>query len=250
MASWTLSQQEREETIELLRNLIAQRTVNPPGEEEKAAQVLEEFLRAHGVSAERYDVEPGRPNLLCRVEGRRVGRSMLLTSHMDVVAPGRLDLWTHDPFEPYIVGGKLYGRGSCDAKASLAAMAAAVVHLAMDRRFDGQVLFGAAMGEEINGIGSQRMAEACQMGDAVWGLDRSAAVHRVTSHNQICLRRSEVPAAVGSKWLGGKRNGWNQESRPGRDANLSGNEVYGMGKKVRIRRNLAMARNGWRMAGH
>lgn len=167
MGHGSVSQKEREETIELLRNLIAQRTVNPPGEEGRAVQVLEEFFRIHGLPVERYDVEPGRPNLLCAVEGQRMGRSILLTSHMDVVTPGRLDLWTHDPFEPHIEGGKLYGRGSCDAKASLAAMAAAVVRLAVDRRFDGRVLFGAAMGEEITGIGSQRMAQAGQIGDAV-----------------------------------------------------------------------------------
>lgn len=167
MTTWELSQKEREKTFELLRDLVAQPTINPPGNEENAAQVLEAFFRAHDLSVERYEVEPGRPNLLCKVEGRRAGRSILLTSHMDVVAPGRLDLWTHDPFEPYIEEGRLYGRGSCDAKASLAAMATAVVRLARDRQFDGRVLFGAAMGEEITGIGSQRMAETGHIGDAV-----------------------------------------------------------------------------------
>lgn len=39
-----------------------------------------------------------------------------ILGHLDVVPPGSLELWTHDPFNPIIEDGKLYGRGTQDDK--------------------------------------------------------------------------------------------------------------------------------------
>jgi len=86
---------------------------------------------------------------------------------MDVVSPGDPRAWRCDPFEPYVEDGKLYGRGACDAKASLAAMAEAMVRLASEQdSFDGRVIFAAVMGEEITGVGSQRILERGIAADA------------------------------------------------------------------------------------
>ena len=52
---------------------------------------------------------------------REAGRSLILNGHIDVVPVGPLDMWAHPPFEPRIEGGWLYGRGSGDIKAGLAA---------------------------------------------------------------------------------------------------------------------------------
>jgi acetylornithine deacetylase len=46
-----------------------------------------------------------------------VGRSLILQAHVDVVPPGPSDLWSHPPFEPWVDGDWLYGRGSGDMKA-------------------------------------------------------------------------------------------------------------------------------------
>lgn len=56
------------------------------------------------------------------------GRTLALASHLDVVPPG--DGWTRDPFAPVIEGGRLYGRGSGDAKASVSAMLHALADVA------------------------------------------------------------------------------------------------------------------------
>ncbi|HEX5005093.1 MAG TPA: M20/M25/M40 family metallo-hydrolase [Gemmatimonadales bacterium] len=58
-----------------------------------------------------------------RVAGAAPGPTLALVSHLDVVPPG--DGWTRDPFAPVIEAGRLYGRGSGDAKASVAAMVTA-----------------------------------------------------------------------------------------------------------------------------
>ena len=52
--------------------------------------------------------------------------------HTDVVPPGNLALWHTPPFEPTIVDGLLYGRGSADMKGSLAAMIVATERFVKD----------------------------------------------------------------------------------------------------------------------
>ena len=49
------------------------------------------------------------------------GRSLILQGHVDVVPAGPVDMWTHPPFDPVVEGDNLYGRGSGDMKAGLAA---------------------------------------------------------------------------------------------------------------------------------
>jgi acetylornithine deacetylase len=49
------------------------------------------------------------------------GRSLILNGHMDVVPTGPAEMWTSPPFEPKREGDWLYGRGSGDMKAGLAA---------------------------------------------------------------------------------------------------------------------------------
>lgn len=49
------------------------------------------------------------------------GRSLILNGHIDVVPVGPLDMWTKPPFEPWIDGDWLYGRGGADMKAGLCA---------------------------------------------------------------------------------------------------------------------------------
>ncbi len=47
------------------------------------------------------------------------GRSLILNGHIDVVPTGPHDLWSRPPFESYVEGDWLYGRGSGDMKAGL-----------------------------------------------------------------------------------------------------------------------------------
>lgn len=49
------------------------------------------------------------------------GRSLILNGHIDVVPTGPESMWTRPPFEPWIDGDWMYGRGSADMKAGLVA---------------------------------------------------------------------------------------------------------------------------------
>ena len=93
------------------------------GDEEPLARYAEETARAWGLRTVRDE-------LAVRVEvvGRGEGPTLALVSHLDVVPPGKG--WTREPFAPAVEGTRLYGRGSGDAKASVAAMLCAAKDVA------------------------------------------------------------------------------------------------------------------------
>lgn len=107
--------------VQLLRDLVAIPSVS--GDEEAVAQFAEETARAAGL-----DVARDASGVKVEVRGKRPGATLALVSHLDVVPPG--DGWTRDPFTPALENGRLYGRGSGDAKASVAAMLTAAQDVA------------------------------------------------------------------------------------------------------------------------
>lgn len=96
-----------------------------------------------------------RLNVVARWPGRGQGRSLILNGHMDVVPPGDLAKWRQDPWGAHIDGDRLYGRGSCDMKAGLAAAVFAVQALqSLGVRPGGDVLLQSVIGEESGGVGT------------------------------------------------------------------------------------------------
>ncbi|MBD1221276.1 ArgE/DapE family deacylase [Virgibacillus halodenitrificans] len=69
-----------------------------------------------------------RPVLVGEWKSRseKVGKSLILQGHIDVVSAEPEYLWNQDPFQPTIVNDKMYGRGICDMKSGVAAMIYAV----------------------------------------------------------------------------------------------------------------------------
>lgn len=123
----------------LLRELV--RTPSVSGEEAAVAALVEARAREAGLRAVRDEAG-------VRVEvGPAGGRTLALVSHLDVVPPG--EGWTCDPFGAEVREGRLYGRGSGDAKASVAAMlAAAMRHGADNTAPGGRLLLIFGHGEE------------------------------------------------------------------------------------------------------
>ena len=126
--------------INLLRELIAIPSVS--GEEAELAVFIEETVRRWGL-----DVVRTANAVQVEVRGWAPGPTIALASHLDVVPPGAG--WTRDPFTPSIEGTKLYGRGSGDAKASVAAMLYAARDIVDSGGVDaGRVLVILGFGEE------------------------------------------------------------------------------------------------------
>jgi acetylornithine deacetylase len=126
--------------IELLRALVATPSVS--GSEEAVARLVEETARGWGL-----DVVRDETGVKVEVRGAAGGPTMALVSHLDVVPPG--EGWSHDPFTPVIEGNRLYGRGSGDAKASVASMLYAAHDVARSRSLGrGRLLVILGYGEE------------------------------------------------------------------------------------------------------
>lgn len=162
------------EFIDLLTALLREPSVNPlyqSGSSELGAQtVLAAALAEWGIDPEPWDAGSadlsrfgeeaaaanplaGRPNLTARIGGAGSGRSLLLNSHIDVVAAG--DGWTFDPFEPLVRDNRIVARGAADAKGSLAAMACAVAVVAeLQPDLGGELIFESVVDEEAGGGGT------------------------------------------------------------------------------------------------
>ncbi len=143
----TLCDREYENFIGLLRRLIACRSFS--GQEEECARQLATFFKAANVpcfvdsrgsvlavylpnnsSSPPADSRPGSVRQWLAAElamARAAGRKVLAyNAHMDVVAADTPQEWKSDPFVADRRDGRIYGRGTCDMKGALAAMASSI----------------------------------------------------------------------------------------------------------------------------
>jgi acetylornithine deacetylase/succinyl-diaminopimelate desuccinylase-like protein len=138
-----------EEAVQLLQELIRLNTVNPPGNETRAAELLRDYLEPFGVECELYARDPARANLVARIRGRRDGPSLLLLSHTDTVLADPAE-WTVDPWSGELRDGEVWGRGALDMKSQVAANAVAIASLAREGFTPtGDLIFAATADEEM-----------------------------------------------------------------------------------------------------
>lgn len=150
--------------LEDLKRVIALPTPNPPGAETEVARYLATQCELHGAITRLVDAHPGRANVIAEwrfgaaVDTPNDGTTptLILTSHTDVV-PAPENLW-----RPWVENGRLYGRGSCDAKGPLIAMMAACQAIAELERsglpLDGRLIFAGCVNEESGGTGTDHFA--------------------------------------------------------------------------------------------
>lgn len=126
----TVNSANENSVLDLLRELVRIPSVNPAYEDGQSEKSIVEFLtnyfESHSIETWQQEALAGRPNLIARLPGKDGGRRLIFEAHTDTVSAGGMSI---SPFEPVVLGGRLYGRGSCDTKAGLAAMAHALVSL-------------------------------------------------------------------------------------------------------------------------
>jgi succinyl-diaminopimelate desuccinylase len=110
------------DVVELASELIRAASPNPPGDERAAAAVVGDAAEALALPAPRRIArEAHRPNLLTTLDFGPGGRHLVLSGHLDTKPVGDAQ-WTHDPLSAGVDGDRLYGLGSADMKAAVAAM--------------------------------------------------------------------------------------------------------------------------------
>jgi len=157
----------KKDLVDLTCRLVNIDTTVPPGRNyPKISQVIAAELKDLGVTPSvRYipeatirrkvDPEVGlkgpRPNTYATLKGEGPGPSILLNGHVDVV-PAQPTGWSHDPFEPVIKGGTIYGRGAADMKGSDACMIYSLKALVeTGAHFDGSITSTFTTDEEVGG---------------------------------------------------------------------------------------------------
>jgi acetylornithine deacetylase/succinyl-diaminopimelate desuccinylase-like protein len=139
----------RDEAVGLLQELIRLNTVNPPGNETRAAELLRDYLEPSGVECGLYARDPERANLVARIRGGGEGPSLLLLSHTDTVLADQAE-WSVDPWSGELRDGQVWGRGALDMKSQVAANAVTIASLAREGfRPAGDLIFAATADEEM-----------------------------------------------------------------------------------------------------
>jgi acetylornithine deacetylase/succinyl-diaminopimelate desuccinylase-like protein len=141
------------ETTDLLARLVRIDTVNPPGNERPAQELIAGILESAGFEVSLLGRTEERPNLVARLRGAGDGPTLCLLSHVDTVIADA-DEWQRDPWSGDVVDGELWGRGAQDMKSQTAAEVTAAVALARSgwRPARGDLLVVAVVDEEAGGV--------------------------------------------------------------------------------------------------
>lgn len=208
-------------TERLLSELIALPSVNPAflradsprAGEQRVADYLASVAAQAGLDVEFQPVQPGRANLLARLSPfGKVQHRILLAPHLDTV-----DAADETQFVPRRKQGRLYGRGACDTKGSVAAMLGALCELARRQRRPArtEILFAGVVDEENAQAGSRALIRH--------GLKADLAIVGEPTRLEV------VTAHKGSLWLRLETRG---RSAHGALPELGRNAVHAMARIV------------------
>ncbi len=127
---WEEIENREEEIVETVAELV--RRPSPLGQEADVQGYVASHLLDSGLDVDVWDIDEtlkelpnagdsgvpfaGRPNVSGRLAGAGGGRSLIFNGHVDVVSPEPIEAWTYDPWQPTIVGDRMYGRGAFDMK--------------------------------------------------------------------------------------------------------------------------------------
>ena len=207
-------------TEKLLAELIALPSVNPAfmpprhphAGEKNVADFLASVAARAGLEIELQKVMPGRFNLLARLRPRnKVRRTILLAPHLDTVGANATK------FIPQRKNGRLYGRGACDTKGSIAAMLTALCELADSKSLplETEIVFAGLIDEEHAQAGSRALAAS--------GFKADMAIVGEPTRLQV------VTAHKGSLWLDLETRG---KAAHGATPQLGKNAIHEMARIV------------------
>ena len=118
--------------IALLRALVQQDSINPPGVTKGVAGVALDWLHTAGFAPEVVSAHPNKPNIVVTLDNGP-GPHLVFNAHLDTISPGEPSAWTRPIHDLTEGGGRLYGLGTGNMKAAAAAMMLATLNLSARR---------------------------------------------------------------------------------------------------------------------
>lgn len=150
------SRNEKSEVLRLTQDLISLEShIDTPGREAAIGQFLVQWFQERGIEAHLEPVEGERANVVAHIPGGG-GPSLMFNGHLDTVPAGDMQ----DAFAPTIRESVLWGRGACDMKGAVAAMACTLADVVRDSAtLSGDLLFAGTVGEETGSIGVKSLID-------------------------------------------------------------------------------------------
>ena len=147
-----------EDASTLLQELVRIDSVNPglvPGAAGEAAiaSFTASWLESRRFEITRLESAPGRPSIVAVAPGSGNGKSLMFNGHLDTVTLAGYD---GEPLEPKIDNGRMYGRGTFDMKAGIAAMMVAAASAAV-RPHRGDIIVALVADEEFASAGTEEV---------------------------------------------------------------------------------------------
>ncbi len=176
----------------LLGDLVQIPSPTPPGDTHAIASFIAAELALEGVIVDML-APPEKPEAVSVVATLGQGAPVImLHAHLDTVPVAddeRLN-WSQDPYAPTIRDGRLYGKGSVDDKAPLAAMMRAFRTLA-GQQVHGTLVLVAAAEEEVGGrLGTKWLADSGHLPQADFIIVGEQTYNRVALAHKGVLRAS------------------------------------------------------------
>lgn len=158
------------ELLKIITELIRIESTNPSlveggkGERE-ISEFIENYLRHCGLMVFTQKVNSERKNVIGVLKGKGGGKTLLLNGHMDTVGVEGMDI---EPFIPRFENGKIFGRGSLDMKAGLAAMLVVVdTILKKNLELKGDLIFSFVVDEEFGSVGTEMLVKEIKADSAI-----------------------------------------------------------------------------------
>ncbi len=178
-------QNQESEIVRLADELIGANTVNPPGNERLAVNVVEKYFKTHSIRYDIFEKIAGRANIVGYIGNR--SPTLLVACHLDVVPPG--NGWDTDPFKSVVKNGRIYGRGANDNKGQMASMLVLAKFLKdNESKLNGSfLLIGAADEEKGSDLGLKYLLDEC-------GISADFAIIPDVAHNMKIIDVGEKGA--------------------------------------------------------
>ena len=180
--------------VRYLRDYVAIPSVNPMRRsdldpaltgERRYAEHLHEQLRALGLDAVRVG-SADRPSVIGFASAAGATQTILVASHLDTVPVDGMEI---APFDPRIADGRVFGRGSCDTKAGMAAAVAALERVLASGTLARNVLLVGEADEELESQGIRDVLDHLDRRPDWLLATEPTGLRAVTRHKGVCQAR-------------------------------------------------------------